>query len=239
MKMKNALSLTENQTYFLRENRQDPITGDDFSIGDEIVFCAECKSAFLKESWEYMGSKHCNQREILANFPMESSLKLRKAVVYDFKKVEMKERIEAFMIDLLIGIMFAALVAFCAYSFFGVEEYVLCGIGVASLYMIFRDIVFINSSVGKKAKNLYFINTRTKEKANLYMLSIRNLIYWLINLTLLFTIANVAFKDPDYIVPSFCALLVLFLVNSVYLVESLKGYNFIDKLLQIELVQKK
>ncbi len=45
--MVNALILTENQTHFLQENRQDPITGDSFSLGDEIVFCAECKSAFF------------------------------------------------------------------------------------------------------------------------------------------------------------------------------------------------
>ncbi len=62
----NALILTKNQTHFLQENRQDPITGDSFSLGDEIVFCAECKSAFLKESWEFMDNQHYEQSEKLS-----------------------------------------------------------------------------------------------------------------------------------------------------------------------------
>ena len=44
----------EKHFQFLQENRQDPITGDLISDGDEIVFCAECKSAFLKDTWEYL-----------------------------------------------------------------------------------------------------------------------------------------------------------------------------------------
>lgn len=81
--MKTTLILTENQTRFLAENRQDPITQDDFSLGDEIVFCAECKSAFLKESWEYMGLEHCNQDETLNYFPHSNSLELKKAIKKD------------------------------------------------------------------------------------------------------------------------------------------------------------
>ena len=42
---------------FLNEKRQDPITGDLIVEGDEIVFCQECKSAFLKSSWEYLNEK--------------------------------------------------------------------------------------------------------------------------------------------------------------------------------------
>jgi hypothetical protein len=30
--MKNALTLTEKETFFLKENRQDPVTGDEFDI---------------------------------------------------------------------------------------------------------------------------------------------------------------------------------------------------------------
>lgn len=48
---------------FLKENRQDPITGDLIEEGDEIVFCAGCKSAFLKDTWLYLGKKHCNQNK--------------------------------------------------------------------------------------------------------------------------------------------------------------------------------
>ena len=62
---------------FLQENRQDPITGDLISDGDEVIFCASCKSAFLKESWEYLGKTHCNQSETLADFPVQKVLELR------------------------------------------------------------------------------------------------------------------------------------------------------------------
>ena len=84
--MKNTLILTENQTHFLQENRQDPITGDEFSLGDEIVFCASCKSAFLKESWEFMDEKHCNQSKTLRNFPVFTFLELNKKNILKLKK---------------------------------------------------------------------------------------------------------------------------------------------------------
>jgi len=54
---------------FLGEGRKDPYTQDQIKAGDEIVFCAGCKSAFLYSSWEAMGGRHCNQTETLAEFP--------------------------------------------------------------------------------------------------------------------------------------------------------------------------
>jgi len=54
---------------FLKQERKDPITGDAFKAGDEVVFCAACRSAFLRESWEFMEGKHCNQVGTLALFP--------------------------------------------------------------------------------------------------------------------------------------------------------------------------
>ncbi|WP_338792480.1 hypothetical protein [Bernardetia sp. MNP-M8] len=62
---------------FLNESRQDPITGDLIVEGDEIVFCKECKSAFLKSSWEYLNEKHCNQNRTLAIFPVKKTLNLK------------------------------------------------------------------------------------------------------------------------------------------------------------------
>jgi YHS domain-containing protein len=61
----------------LNEKRQDPITGDLIAENDEIVFCQECKSAFLKSSWEYLSEKHCNQNKTLANFPVKKILNLK------------------------------------------------------------------------------------------------------------------------------------------------------------------
>ncbi|WP_338813994.1 hypothetical protein V9L05_00820 [Bernardetia sp. Wsw4-3y2] len=54
---------------FLSQNRKDPITGDSILEGDEVVFCAGCKSVFLKDTWEYLGSQHCEQRGTLVDFP--------------------------------------------------------------------------------------------------------------------------------------------------------------------------
>lgn len=61
---------------FLDENRSDPITGDDIKEGDEIVFCAVCKSAFLKDTWLYLGKTHCNQTETLGKFPSSEKLEI-------------------------------------------------------------------------------------------------------------------------------------------------------------------
>jgi len=64
---------------FLKQERKDPITGDAFKAGDEVVFCAACRSAFLRESWEFMEGKHCNQEETLESFPKaQKALTLQK-----------------------------------------------------------------------------------------------------------------------------------------------------------------
>jgi len=56
------------------KNRHDPITGDAFQLGDEVVFCASCRSAFLKASWEYMDGTHCNQQRTLSEVPRLENL---------------------------------------------------------------------------------------------------------------------------------------------------------------------
>ncbi|WP_027003801.1 hypothetical protein [Hugenholtzia roseola] len=67
--------LIEND--FLSQSRHDPITGDLFVAGDKVVFCAACHSAFLLESWEYLGQTHCQQQETLAQIPTQSNLTLK------------------------------------------------------------------------------------------------------------------------------------------------------------------
>ncbi|WP_375560625.1 hypothetical protein ACE193_23510 [Bernardetia sp. OM2101] len=57
---------------FLAQNRKDPITGDSILEGDEVVFCASCKSVFLRDTWEYLGNQHCEQSETLIDFPLSS-----------------------------------------------------------------------------------------------------------------------------------------------------------------------
>ena len=61
---------------FLEEERKDAITGDLIQANDEVVFCGTCKSAFLKDSWEYIGKKHCNDSKTLDSVPVSSPLSL-------------------------------------------------------------------------------------------------------------------------------------------------------------------
>ncbi|WP_338767221.1 hypothetical protein WAF17_05390 [Bernardetia sp. ABR2-2B] len=52
--------------------RQDSITGDTIKANDEVVFCSACQSVFLVESWKYMDTQHCNQRETLGFVPVQA-----------------------------------------------------------------------------------------------------------------------------------------------------------------------
>jgi len=63
---------------FLAEQRKDPITGDVLKAGDTVVCCAECGSAFLVDSWEYMGKSHCGQRRTLESVPESETLTLKR-----------------------------------------------------------------------------------------------------------------------------------------------------------------
>jgi len=69
----------ETHAALLDQARRDPISGDFLQEGDEVVFCASCRSAFLKDSWEYLGKKHCEQRRTLQEVPqIHEGVKLRK-----------------------------------------------------------------------------------------------------------------------------------------------------------------
>ncbi len=55
---------------FLAENRKDPATLEEFRPRDEIVICARCKSAWLKDSWEFNGRQcSCDCMDTLPNIP--------------------------------------------------------------------------------------------------------------------------------------------------------------------------
>ncbi|WP_291727340.1 hypothetical protein [Bernardetia sp.] len=66
---------------FLEEKRKDPITGDLIEVDSEIVFCARCKSAFFRESWEFMDRRHCGQNQTLRNFPISRELLLNAPII--------------------------------------------------------------------------------------------------------------------------------------------------------------
>jgi len=60
--------------------RHDPVTGDAFQAGDKVVFCANCHSAFLADSWKYMGGLHCKQSHTLKKIPVLEEINLAKEV---------------------------------------------------------------------------------------------------------------------------------------------------------------
>ncbi|WP_375561727.1 RDD family protein [Bernardetia sp. OM2101] len=235
--MKHALILTENQNHFLQENRQDPITQDSFSLGDEIVFCASCKSAFLKESWEYMGSEHCNQKNTLYDFPrLATALQIKKVITSAYINPNSDDRSLAFLLDLLVALCFGAGMYFVL-SYFRAEKQTISNfsIGTAFLYIIFRDCILGDSSVGKKILGLYFINNQTAKKVYFLTLVIRNLIYW-IPMAILITLLLWTENNSVFSLFIVIILLILHIVQALALLTN--QFSFFDNLLGIKLMQK-
>lgn len=88
---------------FLNENRSDPITGDAIQEGDKIVFCAVCKSAFLHDTWLYLGKTHCNQSETLGKFPSSEKLEISGVTRPALYVIKCNDKIFTFDSELLNG----------------------------------------------------------------------------------------------------------------------------------------
>lgn len=93
---------------FLEEERKDAITGDLIQANDEVVFCGMCKSAFLKDSWEFISKTHCGQKNTLKDFPVAIQLLLNVPVINpvfitplmsSFSMKEWKEHLRAFGVE--------------------------------------------------------------------------------------------------------------------------------------------
>jgi uncharacterized RDD family membrane protein YckC len=237
--MQNALTLTEKEIFFLKENRQDPVTGDGFGIGDEIVFCASCKSAFLKESWEYMDSKHCGQIATLTRFPIQSKLKLSKPIVYEFKKAESGKRFSAYMLDTLISIVLSVLI-YILFEGVGGNNFEIFPFMIGNLYMLFRDVFGIKSSIGKRIMGLYFINIETKKNASPVVLLFKNLVYWgCIIVAMMFIGFMESITGGGGVIASLLGF-VLVIANIIHVIVVLSNQtNIFDRMLKIELVEKK
>jgi hypothetical protein len=102
---------TQNHFDFLNQDRKDPITGDLIKENDEVVICASCKSAFLKESWGYLGNRHCEQNQTLAIIPERSNLELKTGLLISLHLVP-----EKIVLRQLIEHMFLLLLAFAYYN---------------------------------------------------------------------------------------------------------------------------
>ena len=236
--MKNALLLTEKQSVFLKENRQDPITGDEFCVGDKIVFCASCKSAFLAESWEYMNSKHCDQTRTLNQFPVVSKLKLSKPVVLDFRKADSGNRIIAYLLDAFIAITLGVLVYVVLEGSIGTDAGIF-SFFINNFYMLFRDIVGIKSSLGKRIMGLYFIDMATHKIAHPLKLIFRNVFYWICLFALIAFISFLEAVTGTGVVGGILGFGLL-IANIMHVIVVLANQNHIfDKILKIELVENK
>lgn len=97
---------TQNHFDFLNQDRKDPITGDLIKENDEVVICSSCKSAFLKESWEYLGNTHCEQNGTLEIIPKNKNLVLNYDAPNSFK---IKEKISKSSIFIGIILSFSSL----------------------------------------------------------------------------------------------------------------------------------
>ncbi|MEM6297208.1 MAG: hypothetical protein AAF740_00800 [Bacteroidota bacterium] len=145
---------------FLEEQREDPVTGDLIQAGDRVVFCAGCKSAFLADSWEYLGGQHCGGTETLAEFPQTMSLSIRwelERLLYGEDSSKILPKInQSAATFIMVGLMsasgvffsYASLTAFLAATGFGV----IAGLGAAAIafegfrrsWMAINDLVQLN-----------------------------------------------------------------------------------------------
>ena len=90
---------------FLNQQRKDPITGDLIKENDEVVICSSCKSAFLKESWDYLGEEHCNQSQTLATIPKQSALALKSGLITSLKLTPIEDVLTKFLFVLFVEII--------------------------------------------------------------------------------------------------------------------------------------
>ncbi|WP_291723438.1 hypothetical protein [Bernardetia sp.] len=83
----------EKHSDFLSQNRIDPITGDILQEGDSVVICASCKSAFLADSWEYMGRRHCEQNITLQEVPTNEAVRIERSYLIDLDGIKVNASI--------------------------------------------------------------------------------------------------------------------------------------------------
>lgn len=234
--------IEEKHKHFLLEERNDPVTGDSFLEGDEVVFCSVCKSAFLKDSWEYMGNKHCDQKLTLPIFPSSKKLILQKPIELPFVFVNKENRSTAFLLDVFVVIGICCIVSvFDAKLHLNIDFAFYCVLSF--ILLMFRDSILINKSIGKLSTGLYFIDTTTNFPATFWQTLGRNLLYWVMNaffaLAIVITL-ELKNQIEDAILVYFFIGLIAISTNLFYIKYNIKNnYSWFDKLLGIRLVKKK
>ncbi|PIY07638.1 MAG: hypothetical protein COZ18_16415 [Flexibacter sp. CG_4_10_14_3_um_filter_32_15] len=239
----NSYQIREDRhQHFLLEERNDPVTGDSFSEGDEVVFCSVCKSAFLKDSWGYMGNKHCNQRATLPIFPKSKKLTLKKPIELPFVFADADQRSSAFFVDVLVLVGLCITIAAITVRMHIVTHPYFYAV-LSFILFTFRDSILINRSVGKSFQKMYFIDVTTNLPATFWQTLGRNLLYWVMNgiFALVFMITKALDnKIEDTPLLFFFIGLITIATNIFYVKENIENtYSWFDKLLGIRLVKKK
>ncbi|MGF1532203.1 MAG: hypothetical protein ACFCUI_00750 [Bernardetiaceae bacterium] len=134
----------QKDAHFLSQDRQDPVTGEFFEVGDRVVVCAACKSAFLTESWTYLGEQHCGQIRTLPSLPFHTRLRLRNNFLRltngrSVRLANHRKRILALVVDVWVSLMLSLLVM----------------LPIASVYFWMRDTSY---GVGKSMFRIRAVN---------------------------------------------------------------------------------
>lgn len=58
---------------FLEQQGRDPVSKKTFEVGDRVVMCAACRSAFLESSWRGCGGSHCGQQKTLRDIVVNTA----------------------------------------------------------------------------------------------------------------------------------------------------------------------
>jgi hypothetical protein len=158
--------------------------------GDEVVFCARCRSAFLKDSWEYLGKKHCEQRRTLQEVPqVHEGVKLRK--VKDVSTQELPPerpkvdnvmtyigaRLGVQLIDTLLqGVSVFVIALILQDLISGSVEAFISGVFIImlSVYLLW-DIIFMLKSPGKRVASLVVVRLDLAQKAAWWQLILRRI----------------------------------------------------------------
>jgi len=96
-KMNSHIHKLDSQRHSHIIGRLDGVTGDSIEADNIVVFCANCQSVFLKESWEYMNSKHCEQSETLDFIPPQATsffAKKREKFNFEFSDYSFSETLQ-------------------------------------------------------------------------------------------------------------------------------------------------
>ncbi|WP_375561471.1 hypothetical protein ACE193_02635 [Bernardetia sp. OM2101] len=101
-----------NSTHSHIIGRTDPITGDTVKENDKVVFCANCQSCFLEDSWIYMNESHCEQNQTLETVPALSSKIVARKITEELI-VELQKRVNT----LILGLLFT-LISLLSFGFY-------------------------------------------------------------------------------------------------------------------------